>query len=103
MCFTARRGAFFFIKKNQKIFKHALRAEFSTVSGERSEPLIKVFRFPFLKGNKKLFQSHRYRVLMCEKVFGGCHCFNRFADIFYTFFVDGLKRDFLCERIHVQA
>ena len=24
-------------------------------SGERSEPLIKIFRFPFLKGNKKLF------------------------------------------------
>jgi len=48
---------FFFEKKNQKTFMLALRADVSTKRKERpaneSEPNIKIFRFPFLKGNKK--------------------------------------------------
>ena len=79
---------FFFEKKNQKTFKHALRAIVAYITNFARSALSKIFRFPFLKGNKKLFLYRDFfdSALMAaafklgaEKRFEDFNCFT-FAD-----------------------
>ena len=79
---------FFFEKKNQKTFRNALRAELVMYATNARSALSKIFRFPFLKGNKKLFLYRDFfdSALMAaafklgaEKRFEDFNCFT-FAD-----------------------